>query len=39
MIVGVDLDFDEVECADTYSFDDLNSIEDKISIVEMIDNN
>ena len=39
MIVGIDLDFDEVESADTYSFDDLNSIEDKISIVEMIDNN
>jgi hypothetical protein len=39
LIIGVDLDFEDIESADTYSFNDLNSIEDKISIVEMIDNN
>lgn len=39
LIVAVDFDFDEIESADSYSFNDLNSIEDKISIVEMIDNN
>ena len=39
LIVGVDVDFDDNEDADSYSFNDLNSIEDKISLVEMIDNN
>lgn len=39
LIVGVDADFDDIESADTYSFNDLNSIEDKISIVELIDEN
>jgi hypothetical protein len=37
LIVGVDLDDDED--TDSYSFNDLNSIEDKISIVELIDEN
>jgi hypothetical protein len=35
LIVGIELDDDED--TDSYSFNDLNSIEDKISIVEMID--
>ena len=39
LIVGVDVDFDDNEDTDSYSFNDLNSIEDKISLVEMIDNN
>ena len=39
LIIGVDLDFEDIESADSYSFNDLNSIEDKISIVEMIDSN
>jgi len=37
LIVGSDLQDDED--TDSYSFDKLNSIEDKISLVEMIDNN
>jgi hypothetical protein len=36
LIIGSELDFDDT---DSYSFNDLNSIEDKISIVELIDNN
>lgn len=36
LIIGTELDFDDT---DSYSFNDLNSIEDKISIVELIDNN
>ena len=39
LIVAVDFDFEDIESADSYSFNDLNSIEDKITIVEMIDNN
>lgn len=39
LIIGVDFEFDEVDITDSYSFNDLNSIEDKISIVEMIDKN
>jgi hypothetical protein len=38
LIVGVDTDFDDDD-TNSYSFNDLNSIEDKISLVEMIDNN
>ncbi len=37
LIIGSDLQDDED--TDSYSFDKLNSIEDKISLVEMIDNN
>jgi hypothetical protein len=37
LIVGIELDDDDD--TDSYSFNDLNSIEDKISIIEMIDNN
>ena len=39
LIVGVDVDFDDNEDTDSYTFNNLNSIEDKISLVEMIDNN
>ena len=39
LIVAVDFDFEDIESADTYSFNDLNSIEDKITIVELIDEN
>lgn len=36
LIIGSELDFDDT---DSYSFNDLNSIEDKINLVEIIDNN
>ena len=39
LIIGVDVDFDDNQDTDSYSFNDLNSIEDKINLVEMMDNN